>query len=222
MTKNTILLVAGQKGGVGKTTAAVSLAMLRKRQGRDVLLIDADPQKSSTTWAMRRGDITGVDLRVPCIALYGRTLAKEVQGLAAKYDDIVIDVAGHKSEEFLSAMTIAHRLLTPVRASQFDLDTMVEVDDLVAMMQAINPALDATWFVNMAPTNPFSKSVAIADARRSLEDLTHLRPLQSYLSNRTAFEMTGAGLIIDETPPSASQQKGIAELKQLHQEVWKW
>lgn len=222
MDKKTILLVGGQKGGGGKTTTAVSLAVLRKRQGRDVLLVDGDPQKSATTWTLRRSEIASADVRVPCIALYGRGLAQEVRSLAEKYDDIVIDVGGHKSEEFLSAMTVAHRLLTPVRASQFDLDTMVEVNGLVQMMRAANPNLDAAWFVNQAPAHPGPRVTAINGARGSLEDLTNLRPLQAYLCSRTAFELTGTGVVIDETPVSDSQRKGVWELKQLHKEVWTW
>lgn len=214
-----ILLIAGQKGGGGKTTTAVGLAFERKRQGRDVLLVDGDFQKSATKWAMRRAEL-GADVRVPCIALYGRTLADEVRGLSKKYEDIVIDVGGHKSEEFLSAMTVANRLITPVRASQFDLDTMVEVDALVQMIKAINGALDATWFVNMAPTNPASKVSALNGAMVSLEDLHNLRPLDTHICNRTAFELIGSGITISEAPKSNSQEKGVRELMRLFAEAW--
>ena len=42
-----IVLVGGEKGGVGKTTRAVNLAAIRGRAGRDVLLSDADKQASA-------------------------------------------------------------------------------------------------------------------------------------------------------------------------------
>lgn len=218
--RNTILLVAGQKGGGGKTTTAVNLAIWRKRQGRDVLLIDGDHQQSATTWARRRAELPDIDVRVPCVAVYGRTLANEVRNLASKYDDIVIDVAGHKSEEFLSAMGVAHRMLTPVRASQFDLDTMLEVDNLVAMMRAINPDLDARWFINQATTHAMAKESAIAATHELLADLPNLRPLTAYLCHRAAFEATGSGIVIDEAAASVSQKKGAIEFHKLAQEAW--
>ena len=46
-----VLAVAGQKGGVGKTTTAVEVALELHQRGRRVLLVDADPQGSLRTFA---------------------------------------------------------------------------------------------------------------------------------------------------------------------------
>ena len=47
-----IVLVGGEKGGVGKTTLAVNLAAMRRRAGHDVLLVDADRQASANLWGI--------------------------------------------------------------------------------------------------------------------------------------------------------------------------
>lgn len=48
----TVIAVANQKGGVGKTTLAVHLAVGAARRGKRVILVDADPQGNSTSWVL--------------------------------------------------------------------------------------------------------------------------------------------------------------------------
>src|SRR3546814_3573377 len=45
------VLVASSKGGVGKTTIATHLAAQSALSGQHAVLVDADPQGSSTRWA---------------------------------------------------------------------------------------------------------------------------------------------------------------------------
>ena len=51
------ILVASSKGGVGKTTIATHLAAQAALAGQRTVLVDADPQRSSTRWAEKRAGL---------------------------------------------------------------------------------------------------------------------------------------------------------------------
>ena len=52
-----ILLLGGEKGGTGKSTLATNLAAWLAVQGRDVILVDTDVQRTAANWVDRRNQI---------------------------------------------------------------------------------------------------------------------------------------------------------------------
>ena len=80
----TVALVS-MKGGSGKTTAAVHIAVAAAQQGRNVALIDTDPQQSAARWGDRRAAALPVVLTVP-----PSRLAAELQRCADAGTDLAI------------------------------------------------------------------------------------------------------------------------------------
>ena len=125
-----ILTVGNTKGGVGKTTLAVNLAILRAGAGSDVLLVDGDEQATTTSFTELRNDNLG-QTGYTVVSLSGAALRTQVRQLAPKYDDILIDVGGRDTGSLRAALTVSSTLLIPVQPRSFDLWAIHQIADLV-------------------------------------------------------------------------------------------
>ena len=211
-----IVLIGGEKGGVGKTTIAVNLAAMRRRAGRDVLLVDADGQGSASLWAgIRRED--GRVRAVPCVQKRGKGLAADVRDLAARYDDVVVDAGGRDSVELRAALTAAHLAVFPIQPSLFDAATLETLAELAAQARGFNGGLATAVVVNRASPNPRVKEAD--DAKDLIAAYDGLRLLDVLLRDRIVFRKTARdGLCVPEADvrdPSAE-----AEVNALYREVF--
>ncbi len=126
-----IITVASQKGGAGKTTIAVHLAVAAIKRGLKVRILDGDPQGSAVVWATVRNDN---DLVRP---VQPRQLAEALQ--EAKKDRIglvIIDAPPAAGPESADLIGLANLVLIPVRPSVFDLAAAQKTVNLVKLDQS--------------------------------------------------------------------------------------
>lgn len=211
-----LITTAGQKGGPGKSTAAVNLATWRARQGRRPLLVDADPHsKSASGWASRRLRC-GTEPPIACVNLYGETLIEQIAQVSGGFDDVVIDVGGADSVELRAALAKADVAVVPCIPSGFDLPTLRALDQLVKLARGLNQKLRAAVILNAVSTNPRDNDAT--EAREALAALSALEVLPGQLSHRVAFlrcAKTGAS-VFDMRDPLAQREAEAIAL-----EVWK-
>jgi len=124
-----VILIANQKGGVGKSTIATTLGSGLKRLGYSVLMLDADTQQSLSKW---RASAEGLphEQDIPWVERWDSPLiAEKIAKEQDRYDFIIIDSASNLGQKgdatqkiILGAIKSADLILTPVGPSPFDVD----------------------------------------------------------------------------------------------------
>ena len=142
-----------QKGGTGKTTLCVHLAVAAKKMGKSAVILDLDPQASATGWKDNRSDETPVAVSLQFSRL-GQTLAASKQSGA---DLAFIDSAPHSDQVAMAAAAVADLILIPCRAGILDIRA-------IAMTAKIAKLAGKPVFVILNALPPQATSL-IAEAR---------------------------------------------------------
>lgn len=205
-----IIVAGGIKGGSGKTTVAINLAVMCATEGQDVLLIDADDQETTSDFTLLRNETQQDKPSYTCIKLTGAAVRTETLRLAHKYETIIIDSGGRDTTSQRAALTIADILLVPFVPRSFDVWTLEKVGNLVAEIKTINPSLKAYTFINRADPKGQDNNAA-ADVLKETDVLTFINIRWGM---RKAFgNAASSGLAVIELKPK--DQKAIHEVSML-------
>lgn len=207
-----IVTVGNTKGGVGKTTIAVNLAIARALAGRDVWLIDGDRQGTAQTAISIRAE-AGHSPGIAC-ATYpdGPTLRAQVQQQAAKFDDVVIDAGGRDSTALRAALVLSDVLLVPFQPRSYDVWALSDIAALVDEARSVRDGLRAFAVLNCADSG--ENSTDNAEAAAAVAEVPQFAYLPTPLRRRKAFSnAAGAGLSVLEIKPQDT--KASAEINAL-------
>lgn len=118
------IAVVNLKGGSGKTTSAVFLAHEWAARGRQVLLVDADPQATALRWSEQAA------FKVSTLALPVKDLHTRLAGIVGgRYDLVVVDTPplAERSGIVLSALRLADLVVVPIAPTMAEFERLGDV-----------------------------------------------------------------------------------------------
>lgn len=123
------IAIISQKGGAGKTTVAIHLAVAAEQKGLNTAIFDLDPQASAASWADKRQSPTPAVVS----AQAARLTSLLEQALEQKADLVIIDSAPNADSASLAAARAADLILIPCRPAAFDLNAIGTTLNLAAV-----------------------------------------------------------------------------------------
>lgn len=205
-----ILTIGNTKGGVGKTTLALNLAIARALAGRDVWFVDGDRQGTGQIALTIRAE-SGQSPAVAC-AQYaeGSTLRQQIKQTASKFQDVVIDVGGRDSTALRAALTITDVLIVPFAPRSFDVWSFADMSHLVEEARGLRDPFPVYAVLNNADAVGSDNAEAI----EAIADYPLLQYIDAPIRRRKAISAAaGKGLSVLEFSPKDA--KACEEIQKL-------
>lgn len=193
------LAILAQKGGSGKTTVAVHMAVCATRQNFHTALIDLDPQGSAHDWNASREE----EHRLDAIKANSSQLAALLkQAKKAGADLAIIDTAPHSNSTAAIAAQLADFILIPCRPSRFDLKAIGSTIEIARLAKT-----PAAVVINSAPRGK------LADEARIALEQQGIKLFAPVLHNRASYSHAVIdGLSVHEYEPKGKAAEEIDDL----------
>ena len=205
--------IVSQKGGSGKTTLALRLAIAATRE-RKVLVIDLDPQQSAERWHAIRQRTTGAK-DDPSIAAGPYQKLPDMLRTARKLgaELVLIDTPPKLDKAIIPSLKAATMVLVPLKSSVLDLQALEDTSDLINLAKVRGRS---AVILNAVPTAQ-NRETAVKESLRTASRLK-LEVMPQRLSELLAFSNgLKAGRGVTEVERNGAAAK---EISTLYEALW--
>jgi chromosome partitioning protein len=198
-----VISLINQKGGVGKTTAAINLASALSQRNFRVLMVDADPQGSVLQW-----QATGANRDFDVVQLSAPELDAQIGNHRQTFDHVVIDSPPALSGISQAIAAASDLAIIPIAPSSLDIWSSRETIQLVTDVGRTHPGLAARLLVY----RKIPGTRLAAEAREALASY-ELEIFKTEISQRIAYvEAIVSGVSVLNYSPNSVAAREIRSL----------
>ncbi len=202
-----IISFVNQKGGVGKTTTAINLAISLKKKNYNLVFIDADPQGSAVQWHAIEGNKSFEILHHP-----SPIHATDIRQLSMNYDYVIIDAPPAIGDISKAILAVTDLAIIPLSPSALDVWSCWGTLKMIDEIRPLNSDIEVKLLINRKiPGTKIGR-----DSREAMKQF-QMDVFNTELCQRVAFidAMTSGVSVMQYAPHS----KAAREIERLCEEI---
>jgi chromosome partitioning protein len=208
-----VVAVVNEKGGAGKSTLSINLAAALARQGRKVVIVDADPQGTARDWR----EATPEDMDMPPVVALDRPelLLSSLKTLSG--DVLIIDTPAKAERMSANVIRVADVALIPVQPSAADVWASAATVKLIQSKRDVGGKIEAAFVASRVnPQTKLSREILAGEWNEYGVPLLH-----AALGNRVSYAQSlSDGVSVFETHDSQAKAEISGLCDELEQKGW--